>query len=265
MDMAFRKSNPTAPALTSAVRFGLAAVALAAPLVATAATPTGQVGSDVVKSHCGKCHEPGTANAPKIGDKAAWAPRLQRGIDALLLVAIRGHGGMPPRGGKADLTDAELRDAILYMFNPAGPPKDIPKGAMAPIPPGAGPNRATAGGMDIYLGRMSAEQLRKFPAGSPETKLHGGIPTGSGYYHVNISVFDTATQAPVTGATVELDIEQVGMGRQTAKIEPVTLAGGSGYGGYVRLAPKSSYVFTVRARKPGAGAPVEVTFRERVD
>jgi cytochrome c5 len=264
MDMDFRKSSATAGTLPSAIRIGLAALATVLPLGTTAAPPE-RTGSEVVRAQCAKCHEAGTANAPRIGDKAAWAPRLKLGLDALVYTAIRGHGGMPPRGGKADLTDGELRAAILYLFNPAGPPKDVPKSAMAPLPPGAGPSRATAGGMDIYLGRMSAERLRAYPAGSPEAKLHGGIPSGSGYYHVNISVFDAATQVPVTGASVELDIEQVGMGRQAAKLEPVTLAGSTGYGGYVRLAPKSSYVFAVRVRKPGASAPVEATFREKVD
>ena len=76
------------------------------------------------KAHCVRCHEAGTAGAPKPGDKAAWAPRFNKGVDALVLSAIRGHGGMPPRGGKADLTDAELRGAVLYLFDPAGPPKE---------------------------------------------------------------------------------------------------------------------------------------------
>jgi cytochrome c5 len=247
-----------------AINVGLATLALALSGMAAAATAP-RPAAGVVKEHCAKCHEQGTANAPKPGDKAAWAPRMARGLDALVLAAIRGHGGMPPRGGRAELTDAELRDAVLYLFDPAGPPKDIPKSTAAPIPPGASPNRVAAGGMDIYLGRVSAERLRAFPAGSPEAKLHGGIPSGSGYYHVNISVFDAATQVPVQGATVELDIEQTGMGRQPVRIEPITLAGGAGYGGYVRLAPKASYAFTVRIRKPGSGAPVEATFRERID
>jgi cytochrome c5 len=52
-----------------------------------------------------------------IGDRAAWLPRMRQGVDSLVRSAINGHGGMPPRGGKADLTDAELRSAIVYMFN----------------------------------------------------------------------------------------------------------------------------------------------------
>ena len=75
-------------------------------------------GQQVVKGQCVKCHEAGLGGAPKIGDKSAWAPRLSQGIDSLVRSAIRGHGGMPPRGGKADLSDGELRGAIFYMFDP---------------------------------------------------------------------------------------------------------------------------------------------------
>ncbi|MGH8765803.1 MAG: c-type cytochrome, partial [Burkholderiales bacterium] len=80
-------------------------------------------GEQVVKSQCVKCHEAGVGGAPKIGDRDAWAPRLKNGVDNLVHSAIRGHGGMPPRGGQANLMDAELRNAILYMFNPKAPPR----------------------------------------------------------------------------------------------------------------------------------------------
>ena len=74
--------------------------------------------------------------------------------------------------------------------------------------------------MDIYLGRLNAEQMRAFPAGSPEAKMHGGIPGGAGYWHINVSVFDAASQAQVTGATVEFEYEQLGMGREKKSLEP---------------------------------------------
>lgn len=150
-----------APALLVAFSGGLAEAAM--------------TGAEVVKAQCGRCHEAGTAGAPKPGDKAAWAPRFSKGVDALVLTAIRGHGGMPPRGGKADLTDAELRGAILYMFNTTGPTKESAKSAAA-APTGAGLHHMLVGGLDIYLGRVSAERMRAYPANSPEAKMHGGIP-----------------------------------------------------------------------------------------
>ena len=77
-------------------------------------------GEQIVKAQCYKCHETGKGGAPKIGDQAAWIPRLKPGLDGVVRSAINGHGGMPARRGMANLTDAELRSAIVYMFNPGG-------------------------------------------------------------------------------------------------------------------------------------------------
>ena len=83
------------------------------------ARPAGQrAGEQVVKEQCAQCHETGKNGAPRIGDRAAWIPRLNTGLDNTVRSAINGHGGMPPRGGKANLSDAEIRAAIVYMFNP---------------------------------------------------------------------------------------------------------------------------------------------------
>ena len=73
----------------------------------------------IVRAQCARCHEAGVGGAPKIGDRDAWIPRLKTGFDTVVRSAINGHGGMPARGGMADLTDAELRSAITYMINPA--------------------------------------------------------------------------------------------------------------------------------------------------
>jgi len=76
-------------------------------------------GEEVVKEVCSACHVPGVANAPKIGDKAAWAPRLKAGLDGLLQSVVKGKGAMPPRAGSS-LTDEELARAIVFMANGAG-------------------------------------------------------------------------------------------------------------------------------------------------
>ena len=78
-------------------------------------------GEDIVKNSCGVCHTAGVAGAPKIGDKASWAEPLKRGLNGMLAIAIKGTPkGMPPRGGVADLTDAELARAIVFMANQSG-------------------------------------------------------------------------------------------------------------------------------------------------
>ena len=72
-------------------------------------------GAKVFASGCNVCHTAGVAGAPKLGDKAAWAPRVGQGIDALTAAVIKGKGAMPPRGAVANASDAELRGAVEYM------------------------------------------------------------------------------------------------------------------------------------------------------
>ncbi len=62
---------------------------------------------------------PGIANAPKIGDKAAWAPRLKEGLNGLLAAVVKGKGAMAPRAGTS-LTDEELARAVVFMANQSG-------------------------------------------------------------------------------------------------------------------------------------------------
>jgi cytochrome c5 len=79
-------------------------------------------GRQVVEARCVKCHGTGVGGAPVIGDQAAWSQRLRHGLDSTVRSAIQGHGGMAPRGGMAELTDAEIRNAVIYMFR-ADPPR----------------------------------------------------------------------------------------------------------------------------------------------
>ena len=83
---------------------------------ATAKTPE-RTGEQIVKTRCAKCHETGDGGAPKIGDQAAGIPRVKQGLDGVVRSAINGHAALPARGGQADLTDSEMRSAVVYMFN----------------------------------------------------------------------------------------------------------------------------------------------------
>src|SRR5204863_819746 len=92
------------------------------PAAASAAAPAAGGAADgkkVYDSTCTACHTAGVANAPKLGDKAAWAPRIKQGMDALVQSAMKGKGAMPPKGGNASLSDADLRAAIEYMVSQA--------------------------------------------------------------------------------------------------------------------------------------------------
>jgi cytochrome c5 len=100
-------SAPAATATTTA-----AVAVAAAPAAHGAAVPT------LYTQNCATCHATGVANAPKLGDKAAWAPRLAQGLDGLTASAIKGKGAMPPKGG-ANASDADVKAVVGYMVSQA--------------------------------------------------------------------------------------------------------------------------------------------------
>jgi cytochrome c5 len=92
----------------------LAQTAAAAPTAKPAAAADGKAVYDKV---CFACHQVSVAGSPKLGDKAAWAPRLQTGTDAMVQSVIKGKGAMPPKAGNPALTDAEIRAAVDFMVS----------------------------------------------------------------------------------------------------------------------------------------------------
>lgn len=127
----------TAPAVAAAPAAPAAAAAAAAPAERT--------GQQVVAASCGKCHESGAGGAPKIGDRAAWIQRAKLGLNGVYQSALKGHAGMPARGGMADLSDAEVKRAVEYMMNSGS---GTPVAAAAAAPVAAAP--AAADGKKIY-------------------------------------------------------------------------------------------------------------------
>ena len=97
------------------------AVAEAAPAAAGAAPAAGAKmdGKTVYDTTCTVCHAAGVAGAPKFGDKAAWAPRIKQGKDALYNTALHGKGAMPAKGGNATLSDEAVKAAVDYMAGAA--------------------------------------------------------------------------------------------------------------------------------------------------
>ncbi|MDO4636399.1 MAG: c-type cytochrome [Lautropia sp.] len=85
-----------------------------------------RAGEVVFKEVCTACHTAGVSGAPKFGDKDAWAPRIARGMDALLQSALKGKGAMPAQGG-GDYSDQEIANAMVYMANAGGASFEPPK------------------------------------------------------------------------------------------------------------------------------------------
>lgn len=104
---------PPAPAAPVTV------AAAPAPSAAPAASAGGDTskGKSIFDTTCMACHATGAAGAPKAGDKTAWAPRLKDGMPAVYAFAMKGKGAMPPKGGNASLSEADVKAAVDYMVS----------------------------------------------------------------------------------------------------------------------------------------------------
>lgn len=222
---------------------------------------TERTGEQVVTLQCRKCHESGAGGAPRIGKREEWIPWMKQGLDMLVRSAIRGHGGMPARGGMADLTDGEVRAAVVYMFSGGAVP------AAGTAAPGAGLPRDSrhkvVGGIEIYLGIVSAQTLRaQHPGSDAESAMHRGIPRGKGYQHVNVSLFDSQTKAEIRDAQVQARVSDPLTGGTTRKLEPMVMNIMTSYGNYFQIGA-DPYTVTVEIRRPGTPRPVEAVFEVR--
>ena len=84
--------------------------------VASNDTGASKSGKDLYTA-CAACHDAGVLNAPKLGDKVSWGDRLSKGAEALYASAINGTpNGMPPKGGRADLSDDDIKKVVDYML-----------------------------------------------------------------------------------------------------------------------------------------------------
>ncbi len=97
---------------TAVLALGMAASVQAADLAA---------GKKTYDMACAACHATGVAGSPKVGDKAAWKARIAQGMDVMVGHANKGFQGkkgfMPAKGGRANLSDATIADAVAYMVS----------------------------------------------------------------------------------------------------------------------------------------------------
>lgn len=93
-----------------------------------------KLGEEVFKVQCAACHVAGVAGAPKVGDAAAWAPRIATGYEALLNSALKGKGAMGAQGG-GDFETLEIGRAVVHMANASGGKLDEPKAPEAAAAP----------------------------------------------------------------------------------------------------------------------------------
>lgn len=98
-----------------------AAAAQTADAPVASAGGTSVAGPDKIQAiytaSCAACHATGAAGAPKLGDSAAWAPRIQAGNETLYNNALKGKNAMPPKGGNASLSDDDVKAVVDYMVS----------------------------------------------------------------------------------------------------------------------------------------------------
>lgn len=106
---------PSAGAVASSTPATGSTTTPAATPAAAAPADSAAKGKSIYDSSCAVCHASGVAGAPKLGDKAAWAPRIKAGNATLYTSAIKGKNAMPPKGGNAALSDDDVKAAVDYM------------------------------------------------------------------------------------------------------------------------------------------------------
>jgi cytochrome c5 len=109
-------SADSAPAAVP-VATAVAAMPAVMPPAADAKAADAAVAPPLYAQVCQACHVAGVAGAPKFGDKAAWASRVGQGVDALTAVVIMGKGAMPPKGGAATASEADIKAVVAYMVS----------------------------------------------------------------------------------------------------------------------------------------------------
>lgn len=223
--------------------------------VATASPGGARSGEQIVRAQCAKCHETGVDGAPKIGDRAAWVPRLKQGLDTLVRSAINGHGGMPPRGGAANLTDPEIRSAVVYMFNVG----TVPTKASPVASAASGHDYKVIEGTTIYFGVVPADAIRRSPKNYPASE-YGVAPMGPQQYYVTVALFDANNGQRIADAVVRARVSTAAAAGPEKELEPMTIAASRTYGNYFAMAGAGPYTVTVQIRRPGAPEPIRAQF-----
>jgi c(7)-type cytochrome triheme protein len=158
---------------------------LAALLVASAQAQELPNGKAVYDANCAACHATGVAGAPRTGDAAAWSVRFDKGINALYVSAIKGTGAMPPKGGNAALSEAQVMAAVNHIAGLSAAPDLSPatgrKGAKpAETAKAAAPVAAdTAKGKPVETAKAAASVATETAKGKPVETAKAGAPVAA--------------------------------------------------------------------------------------
>jgi cytochrome c5 len=142
-----------------------------------------KTGEQVFSSVCTSCHTAGVAGAPKVGDNAAWGPRIKEGLEAMFNIALHGKGAMPPKGGNPSLSDYEVERAVVFMANKSGGNFKEPE---APAQPAADQGQAQAAApaaAPVAAAAPAPAPAAQAPAAAPAPAQQAAInPAGEKLY-----------------------------------------------------------------------------------
>ena len=140
---------------------------------------------------------------------------------------------------------AILLAAVVLAWNPAAAAE--------------GGETKSAGGLTVYLGVVPAEIVKGPSPRSAERSMHGGQPHGSHEHHIVVAVYDSATDARITDATVTAKVSGLGFSGPQKTLEPMKIADTITYGAYFNLTA-DLYTIRVTVQRPGS-SPVVLDFK----
>ena len=109
-------TQPAAAAPVAAAPMASTAVEEAAEVVeAVEVAASGFDAEATYMANCNACHAAGVANAPKLGDKAAWDARMAKGMDAIMVNVMNGINAMPAKGLCMSCSADDLQEIVNYM------------------------------------------------------------------------------------------------------------------------------------------------------
>lgn len=126
-------------------------------------------GKAIYERSCSACHGTGVAGAPKLGDTAAWGPRIKSGPATLYASALKGKNAMPAKGGNPSLTDAEVQAAVNYIIGQSdgkAADKGADKPAKAAVKAEAAPQASASPAATAPVTVQAAPQAAPVAAGT---------------------------------------------------------------------------------------------------
>lgn len=204
--------------------------------LADAGVPAGdKTGEQVFQTVCKACHEAGLAGAPKVGDKAAWAPVVKKGYATLVKHAIEGFEEpgkvMPAKGGVPDLTDIEVERAVVYMANQSGASFKEPA---APVASASGAAAPAAAAKPSTVAAASPSAPAAKSAGPLDAKAAEAMMAKDGC--VACHGIDKKIVGP---AFVDVAAKYKGDSGALTKLAQKVKAGGSGVWGSIPMPPNA--------------------------